>query len=146
MLRIIDVEADGRDEILYGGTTTGAEVMRVGGFYRGHLRPVVRAGQDPFLVVQGLDPGILATRQPAGAALGCEDRTEDGVSDLVQVSVRPKGRKFKWTRVSYSLEGSAAMTMKRETGKLRNDPDARDVDEVVREARQLTSHCEVEAE
>lgn len=143
LLEVLDIEGDGRDELLFGGTTVAARIARLAVFQDGNLHRVVRRSGDELALLEGLDPGgILSNKSPAGGAIGCEDLDKDGSEDLVQVSVVRLGKhSFRWTKEGFSLRGDTAVRVAEEHGRRRNDPDRKDRDEVIRIARKVARPC-----
>lgn len=145
LLEIIDVESDGRDEIFYGGTTAAARISSVAVFTHGRIKTVVLRGNGRLILVDGLDPGVDREEEPGAGAIGCEDVTEDGQDELIQVSVVAHDDSWRWTRTAYAIERSMAVEAKRESGERANDPERSDVEEVMDVAASLTRRCHVKA-
>lgn len=143
LLEVWDIEGDGREELLFGGTTVAARIAHLAVLQDGNLHRVVRRRGDELVLLEGLDPGgILSSKSPAGGAIGCEDLNNDGSGDLVQVSVVRLGKHtFRWTKEGFSLRNYTAVRIAKEHGQRRNDPDRRDSDEVIRIARKVTRPC-----
>jgi hypothetical protein len=134
LLLATDVEPDGRDEILYGGTTISAWAVSVGIFIEGRVQEVLAPDGDvPLTLWDGqrfdLDP-------ETELSIGCEDGDSDGRRELVQVTVRDEGQMLRWTKEFYALEGRSASLITEESGTLpasdENDP-----------ADALTSPCDL---
>jgi hypothetical protein len=145
LLQIIDIQSDGQDEILYGGTTASAQIASIAILSReAELETVGLISGKSLLVVLGLDPGAPPNRQPTGAAFGCEDVNGDGRLDLVQVSVWPRGKEFRWTRTAYRIEDASASRIAKKWGNHENERSQPDVGEVMEVAGSLTKPCESE--
>jgi hypothetical protein len=142
LLQIVDVEGDAADEIFYGGTTAAAQLFSVAVFSQGDLRRVLTPGSDPFVLVDGADPGTLTTTTPAGGAVGCPDLDDDGAAVIVQVTVTARGRRnLQWSLAGYEIQGGIAATVTEANGSRRNDPAKPDPREVVQVAQTLTDAC-----
>lgn len=82
-LRIVDVQRDGRDEILFGGNSCCAEYFDAAVFRKGKLRLVLRPKGEPLLLINGIvDDGFAK-------AFGCRTRS-DGTTRKV-VKLPPEG-------------------------------------------------------
>ncbi|MDQ3877767.1 MAG: hypothetical protein M3290_05385 [Actinomycetota bacterium] len=146
VLQIIDVDQDGKDEVFFGGTSIGASIDSIAEFVGGSIVRVRRSDGAPIIVVEGLDPGILSSHHPAGAAFGCEDVDGDGSPELASVTVSRSDGRFQWRRVDYDIAEGHASIVSRESGHRRNRPKRRDRDEVVTIAHHLVAACPVKAQ
>lgn len=141
LLSLVDVEPDGRDEILYGGTTMRAAISYVAVFRKGRLVRV-KTSDDRLVVVDGLDEGFIKNKRPTGAAFGCQDTVGNGEDELVQAIVFPKQQRFRWVKRSYQFKNRMALEVAKKSGSFHNDPDKRNSDEVRHLAQTLIADCE----
>jgi photosystem II stability/assembly factor-like uncharacterized protein len=104
---VVDIEPDGRDELLFGGTTVSRAIECLAVFLHGQLRVV--ATRDGDLCVVG------GTGEASGEIYsnGCRDVDGDGVRELIQVEVPRDG---KWTRRAYRITGAQAVLLSEERG------------------------------
>jgi hypothetical protein len=101
LLRIIDVQEDGRDEILYGATLISSKNFYVAVFRRGKLHRVLRPKGKPLLLIKGSE-----VNPDRGKAFGCRKSADGKIRRLVKASVRKTGaRSFRWTRANLSTPG-----------------------------------------
>jgi hypothetical protein len=137
LLRIIDVQPDGRDEVLFGSTSVSARYFQVAVFRRGKLRRVLRPQGKPLTLVKGIEVGASgATDRRTGKAFGCKDMTCGKNKEVVQASAwrRSSGR-FQWRREAFSIRGASAKRVLVESGRKRGRGNAFDV------ARSLVVRC-----
>ena len=123
VLQVIDVEGDGREEILYGATTMSAEHLAVAVVVDGELH-AVRDGEGRRLVLlSGLEVlrGIGRFASHVGV-FGCDDRDDDGIDDLVQVMVFRRAGSVEWTSTAYSLASGKARAVASAAGMLEGTP------------------------
>jgi len=113
-LRIVDVQRDGRDEILFGGNSCCAEYFEAAVFRKGKLRLVLRAKGEPLLLTNGIvDDGFAK-------AFGCRTRSGGTTRKLVKASARRiSGRRFRWTRAYFRLRDASAKRTSVEKGRTR---------------------------
>jgi hypothetical protein len=143
LLEIVGVQSDGRDEILFGGTTVSARLFTIAIFGADDRLRRVRLGARALVLVEGLELDATKRVDLAGRAVGCEDVDGDGTTDLTQVTVRPRHERFRWTKTSYRLDRAIARVSARDSGWADNDPQRPDEGEIVEVARGLTPACEV---
>ena len=148
LLALIDVEPDGRHEILFGGTTMSAEGYDAAVFRRGRLARVRASNEDPqdpyddFFVAQGEGLSPLRSKQPIGSAFGCQNTVGGDAKELVQSAVFRAGKgRFRWLKVSYRLEGATATPVAKKRGSFPSNSKKRDRVEVVARASGLVSPC-----
>jgi hypothetical protein len=140
LLFVVDVERDGRDEILYGGTSAVAQLASIAVFTQEGLEEVLGSDGKPLVVVSGIVADVSEEGGPAtDLAWGCEDTDGDGQPELVQVTVKPVDGSLDWTREAFRIEGASASLVSTESGRMEGQ------DEGVGIARTLTSPCEVRA-
>lgn len=106
-LDVVDVEPDGRAEILAGGTGISSAGYLVITYTDGGLVPVELAG-DALMVSDGALEHDDAGDTTQSAAFGCEDLAGDGRRELVQVTATFSGQGVSWTKLGYSLSGGTA--------------------------------------
>jgi hypothetical protein len=104
--RADDLDGDGRDEIIYGGTTAWQQIDEVAVILNG----IVRLVDGPGLASGALDS------DDSGQAWGCEDVDGDDRREVVQVTVRHEGKLARWARETYRLEGTLMPLLSRKTG------------------------------
>jgi len=114
LLRIIDVQNDGRDEIFFGGTSILTRFYDVVVFRKGKLRQVLRPKGEPLSLIEGtVDEG-------RGKAFGCRKSTGEETRKLVKASARRiGGPRFRWTRAIFRLRDSSAKRTSVEKGRTR---------------------------
>ena len=144
-LALVDVEPDGRDEILFGGTGMTWTAYDVAVWRRGRLLHVTKAHDEPddpydqhFSVRTGSDGGL-------GSAFGCEDRAGGEADELSQISVFRHPHKtghFRSVGRAYRIQDGKARLVDREKGTLRNDPDRKDRHEVAALAAREVPACD----
>jgi hypothetical protein len=140
LLFVVDVERDGRDEILYGGTSAVAQLASIAVFTQEGLEEVLLSDGKPLVVVNGIVANVSEEGgPPTDLAWGCEDTDGDGQPELVQVTVKPADGSLDWTREAFRIEGASASLVSTESGRMEGP------DEGVGVARTLTSPCEVMA-
>jgi hypothetical protein len=99
----VDLEPDGREELLYGGTTVSAGFENVAVFLNGQLVEVRTSDGEMLTLASGVfDEEDLAW--------GCEDHDGDGIREFVQVTVSADSRGTRQLhRVWYRLKGASAV-------------------------------------
>ncbi|MGI8520954.1 MAG: hypothetical protein ACR2MC_10205 [Actinomycetota bacterium] len=114
-LQIVDVQEDGRDEILFGGNSCCAEYFDAAVFRKGKLRLVLRPKGEPLLLINGIvDDGFAK-------AFGCRRSAGEKTRKLVKASARrTSARRFRWTRASFRLEDASAKRTLIEKGRTRS--------------------------
>lgn len=116
LLRIIDVQRDGRDEILYGATLISSKNFYVAVFRKGQLRRVLRPKGKPLLLIKG-----AYVNPDRGKAFGCRKSAEGNKRKLVKASVRKTShRRFRWTRAIFRLRDASAKRTSVEKGRTRH--------------------------
>lgn len=114
-IRAIDIEGDGRAELLVGGTSASAAFLEVVVLVDGSLEVVLAEGRP--LGLRELTLAADATGVPVEtAALGCEDLTGDGHPELVQVTATFTSTEAAWTKQGFTLTGAAASPTQPESG------------------------------
>lgn len=101
---VIDLDGDGRAEILAGGTTAGSignEILVVVG---GQLTTVTEAG-NPVVLREGTIATDADGRPARIEAYGCRD-VAGGRRQIVRVSVEVRGEAVRWTRATSRLRGA----------------------------------------
>lgn len=99
----IDIEQDGRAEIVQGGTTVSQQLSEVLRFLDGQLVVV-----DGVLLASG-STRLDAPESEVVEAWGCEDADADGVRDLVTVAVSRMHDAAIERRRGYRLQGRSAV-------------------------------------
>lgn len=105
----IDVEGDGRAELLAGGTTGSAVYFDVVVLIDGELEVVTGGATEPMLregIIETAGDPVVPTET---AAYGCEDLDLDGQVELVQVDASFDATGVSWTKTGYRLDGAHAI-------------------------------------
>ncbi len=105
LLSLIDVEPDGRAEVVFRATSvsTASTMLAVYEDGRGLVVVTLPDGGE-FLLVEGSED--FQDQGPTTAlAWGCEDRNNDGRRELVQVTAHVATGDVSWTKRYYSLRG-----------------------------------------
>jgi hypothetical protein len=106
-LDLVDLQGDGRTEILFGSTTAGSQGTRVAVWENGQLLVVTDQLGEPLTLRAGTVPDQPA--EHVRAAYGCVDGDADGSREVVQVvATRQSDGTVDWTRRAWSLSGSEA--------------------------------------
>lgn len=116
-LRVLDIQGDDRDEILFGGSTA---MMRVGflAIVQGRTLRSVRFLHGRQVVLrEGLD--FLRNDQVAGRAFGCRDVNGDGLRELQTARVSKLRGRYAYSRRTYELRGALAKAVGTEGGMTR---------------------------
>lgn len=124
LLNIVDIEPDGRDEILPGGTTVSQGISDVLVFRAGRLRYVTSphgrqssGGYAGFGLVSG-NTGAPADSQES-EDWGCRDTDGDGVREIVKAFIRwDRHDDAALTRRAYRLRGTVARLLTHSTTRL----------------------------
>ena len=112
---VIDIEPDGRAEIIEGGTSVGARFMGVYVLDGSRLHRL-SLGEGPLTLISGLDVGWFESE---GKAWGCEDVTGDGRRELVQVEVDSfDGAAGAWRKRAYAIRGLRVEMVRESTGRI----------------------------
>jgi hypothetical protein len=126
--RVADLDRDGRDEILFGGTSVSQTVDVLAAVLDGQLHSASEA--DPALY-----SGPLPDDPHGGQAWGCADTTRDNRREVVQVTVRQHDGRATWKKESYRVDGARLLPLHATSGEgpAIGDPTA--------QARALVAHC-----
>lgn len=104
--KALDLDGDGRSEIIYGGTSVSQQIDTFAVVFDGRIDLVEEAS---------FSAGLLES-EDAGQHWGCDDIDHDGRRELVQVTVRRHGREVAWTKEIYRLAGATLSLVTTETG------------------------------
>jgi hypothetical protein len=102
----IDLDGDGRSEIVYGGTSVSQQIDTFAVVLDGRIRLVDEAS---------FAYGLLGS-EDTGQDWGCDDLNHDGHRELVQVTVRRHGTGVTWTEEIYRLAGATLTLVTTRTG------------------------------
>jgi len=105
-----DVDLDGRDEILAGGTTAWGQVVEIVALVDGELDYVADPTGGPLSLWRGLPPGrVLAS--------GCGSFTASGSRELATIdgTVDDSGS-VEWQRTVYRIDGHRAVDVLNDAG------------------------------
>jgi hypothetical protein len=134
VLGVADVNADGGDEILYGGTSVSAAFIDMAVWIDGALHQVMLPNGEPLMLVDGAEIGDRTT----ASAFGCDG--PDGGGDISLVTVQEGRDGLTWLRVDYALDAATVTEIDSESG---TAPGAADVETMQDLARSLASACPV---
>lgn len=133
-LQVVDIEPDGRVEILAGGTGATSAGYLVIAYIDGRLVQV-KLVDDTLSVVEGATEQDDSGDTTQSAAFGCEDLAGDGTRELVQVTATFTSTGASWTKTGYSRSGPTASQVSLDQGH-----DALPADRVAY-PKSLTSPC-----
>ena len=108
MLQVIDVELDGRAEILFGGTTVSAARYDMAVMV-GDALEVVTANEEPLSVWQGALEHDDSGNPTQLAEFGCEDGDGDGRRELAVTRLSLTETAAKWSTDFYEIRGTQAV-------------------------------------
>lgn len=108
----IDLDGDGRSEVIYGGTTVSQGVDCVAVLVGGRLVLVDHCFASGPLPAEGV-----------GQAWGCEDVDGDGRRELLQVTVRDGRAKATWSKEIFRLEVDRLVLLRTVRGELSKEGD-----------------------
>jgi len=117
----MDVEPDGRVELVAGLTTAVGEQDRIYVLRGGRLHEVTLNGQD-FLLFSGID------LEGDESSWGCADVSGDARRELIQITQQwPRGqsadgRHGRWTRQVFGFDGEKVTLLKTDSGDAGTDP------------------------
>lgn len=118
LFSVLDVEPDGRDELLYGGTSVSQGFLAVAVFLAGRLVEV-RDGIDPLVLVDG--SRFLGSTVEVDEAWGCEDVDQDGARELVVVRLDWRRLAEGYSRRTYHLDGASAVIVSDSVSRIGSD-------------------------
>lgn len=101
----VDLDGDGRSEIIYGGTSVSESLDVLAVFVGGHLTDV----KGPVFA-----SGFLSGDE--GQSWGCEDIDGDGRREIVQVTVHRRAASAIWTKEIYDLNRATMTLVETRTG------------------------------
>ena len=137
VLGVADVNADGRDEILYGGTSVSARYLEMAVWIDGALRQVTLPDGDALMLTNGIE---LGEERPTASAFGCDAQDGVGGGDISSVTVEERRDGLTWLRVDYALDAATVTEIGSESG---TAPGPADVETMQDLARSLVSACPV---
>ena len=106
----VDLDQDGRDEILFGGTSVLQTLDVLAAVVDGTIEVDDRSG--PALASGPMPPDP----EQAAQAWGCEDVGGDVRREVVQVTVRRSGPKADWTKEIFRVERARLVLLETRTG------------------------------
>jgi hypothetical protein len=110
---VIDIEPDGRAEILYGGTTVSKSLQKVAVFLDDKLTNVSLGGEE-WEIVEGWS-AVAATRY----VYGCGNVDDSPQRELLSVEIKWRDDgSATWTRIAYHVEGAQAVVVLENHGTL----------------------------
>jgi hypothetical protein len=112
VLGVADVNADGRDEILYGGTSVSASYLSMAVWIDGALHQVRLPNGDPLMLTEGVEIGDRTT----ASGFGCSAQDGAGRGDISSATVEAMRDGLTWLRVDYELDAATATEMGSESG------------------------------
>jgi hypothetical protein len=107
--RVADLDRDGRDEIIYGGTSVSQSIDVLAAVVDGQLQ--VGSESDPALF-----SGPLGDDIHGGQAWGCGDTTRNGSREIIQVTVRQHEARATWKKESYRVEHARLVPLSTTSG------------------------------
>jgi hypothetical protein len=123
------VNADGRDEILCGGTSVSARHLAIAVWIDGALRQVTFANGDPFMLVDGFEMG---PERAKASAFGCRVRDGDGSGDISSVTVEERPDGLTWVRVDYAIDAATVTEVGSKSGTAPGPADVETMQDLVR--------------
>jgi hypothetical protein len=119
IFQVADLTGDGRDEIIFGGTSVSLGFSSVAVWVDDGLHEVTRRGGGELVLMEGQEFGGAGTLQ-VDLAWGCEEVEGSDLREIVQVRVRSSSDSgpARWTRVGYRLENSTVRIVSRSRGRL----------------------------
>jgi len=116
LLLIVDVEPDGKAEVVFGATSVSMAFGALAVYEKKEgLVEVTLPDGGEFLLVDGLDD-FQDHGPTTGLAWGCEDWDDDGLRELVQVTARLADGDVTWTKRFYGLRGGVATPLGKVSG------------------------------
>jgi len=137
LLGIVDVNADGRDEILYGATSVSASYLQMAVWIDGALHQVTLPDGDALMLTDGVKFG---EERATASAFGSVAQDGEGGGDVASVTVEGTRDGLTWTRVASALNAASVTEVGSESG---TAPGPSDVATLLDLARSLTSPCQV---
>lgn len=107
--RVADLDRDGRDEIIYGGTSVSQSIDVLAAVFAGHLQ--VGSEADPALF-----SGPMAGDIQGVQAWGCGETTRDGRRKIIQITVRQHDARATWTKENYRIDGARLVPLSTTSG------------------------------
>jgi hypothetical protein len=127
---VMDLQPDGRDEILFGGTTVSAAILSIAVVEDGRLREVEFPGS--VSLISGM------TQQSEGSWMseswGCRDVDGDGDREVVTAEFRWSRDGGDWIGRAYRLVGTKAMLVQERRGNVQGPLDTAEPDPEIPEA------------
>jgi hypothetical protein len=137
LLGVVDVNADGRDEILYGATSLSASLLEMAVWIDGPLHRVTLPDGDALVLTDGVEFG---EERRTASAFGCVAQDGANGGDVASVTVEETKDGLRWMRVVYALNAASVTEVGSESG---TAPGPSDVATMQDLARSLTSPCPV---
>jgi hypothetical protein len=110
---VVDIDLDGRDEVLFGGTTSTRSIEHVAVLDGTALAEVTLANSEPLVVVRGqLEGAERFTRKE----YGCRDADGDGRRDLILSTFIWQGSTATWHAIGYRITGHMAAELSNSNG------------------------------
>lgn len=111
VLGVADVNADGRDEILYGGTSVSARYLEMAVWIDGALRQVTLPDGDALVLTDGVE---LGEERSTASAFGCHAQDGAGGGDISSVTLEERREGLTWLTGQLCAQGR-----QRDRGRLR---------------------------
>jgi hypothetical protein len=108
---VMDLQPDGRDEILFGGTTVSAVILSIAVFEDGRLREVEFPAGSLASGLTDASEGHWTSE-----SWGCRDVDGDGAREVVTAEFRWSRDGGSWIGRAYRLEGTKAMLVQERRG------------------------------
>ena len=105
-IRAIDIEPDGRAELLVGGTTASAVHLDLVVLVDDQLQPVREEGSDGTVLAERVTVTEGQAEAGPATAYGCEDMNGDGQRELVQVKAFFEDTEVTWAKEGYEVAGA----------------------------------------
>lgn len=116
-LRVLDLQPDGRDEVLFRGTSCCAVFLYMAVVENGRIREVSLANGEPLRLVEGVETEPESS-SPVSRAIGCLDVDDDGRREIIQATVTSTNGVLDWTTRAFALNEATAVRVATQSGTL----------------------------
>jgi hypothetical protein len=116
VLQVIDVEPDGRAEVLFGSTTMSAAITSIAVLRNEQIVVLAPPGTPYFDLQDGALELDDAGTPTATAAFGCEDVVGDSRRELIQVVATYSATGVRWSKEAYEIDGAVVRSVHHDEG------------------------------